>query len=78
MAKTDPLAIDVLWSLRSPWSYLATPRLLDWSRRYALDAATDWREGAHLADAARTAGLDLDELDRIAQRDVDRASSRTD
>jgi len=37
MAKTDPLSIDVFWSFRSPWSYLATPRLLDWSRRYALD-----------------------------------------
>lgn len=31
------LEIDVYWSFRSPWSYLATPRLLDWSRRYALD-----------------------------------------
>jgi 2-hydroxychromene-2-carboxylate isomerase len=34
---TDPLAIDVFWSFRSPWSYLATPRLHDWSRRYRLD-----------------------------------------
>ena len=33
----DPLSIDVFWSFRSPWSYLATPRLLDWSRRYDLD-----------------------------------------
>jgi 2-hydroxychromene-2-carboxylate isomerase len=33
----DPLAIDVFWSFRSPWSYLATPRLHEWSRRYALD-----------------------------------------
>jgi 2-hydroxychromene-2-carboxylate isomerase len=32
-----PLSIDVFWSFRSPWSYLATPRLLDWSRRYDLD-----------------------------------------
>ncbi|HET6472650.1 MAG TPA: 2-hydroxychromene-2-carboxylate isomerase [Pseudomonadales bacterium] len=34
---TTPLSIDVFWSFRSPWSYLATPRLLDWSRRYDLD-----------------------------------------
>jgi 2-hydroxychromene-2-carboxylate isomerase len=33
----QPLSIDVFWSFRSPWSYLATPRLLDWSERYALD-----------------------------------------
>ena len=33
----DTLSIDVFWSFRSPWSYLATPRLLDWSRRYDLD-----------------------------------------
>lgn len=33
------LAIDVFWSFRSPWSYLATPRLLEWSRRYDLDVA---------------------------------------
>jgi 2-hydroxychromene-2-carboxylate isomerase len=31
------LSIDVFWSFRSPWSYLATPRLLDWSQRYDLD-----------------------------------------
>jgi 2-hydroxychromene-2-carboxylate isomerase len=31
------LRIDVFWSFRSPWSYLATPRLLEWSRRYYLD-----------------------------------------
>ena len=24
---SDPLEIDVFWSFRSPWSYLATPRL---------------------------------------------------
>jgi len=34
---SERLSIDVFWSFRSPWSYLATPRLLDWSRRYALD-----------------------------------------
>jgi 2-hydroxychromene-2-carboxylate isomerase len=33
----DPLAIDVFWSFRSPWSYLATPRLADWKRDYQLD-----------------------------------------
>ncbi len=32
----DPLEIDVFWSFRSPWSYLATPRLRDWQNRYAL------------------------------------------
>ena len=30
------LEIDVFWSFRSPWSYLATPRLHDWQRRYDL------------------------------------------
>lgn len=34
---SEALSIDVFWSFRSPWSYLATPRLLDWSRRYQLD-----------------------------------------
>jgi 2-hydroxychromene-2-carboxylate isomerase len=33
----EPLAIDVFWSFRSPWSYLATPRLVEWQARYALD-----------------------------------------
>ena len=33
---SDPLAIDVFWSFRSPWSYLATPRLREWQDRYAL------------------------------------------
>jgi 2-hydroxychromene-2-carboxylate isomerase len=32
----DPLEIDVFWSFRSPWSYLATPRLVEWQNRYAL------------------------------------------
>ena len=32
----EPLEIDVFWSFRSPWSYLATPRLADWQRRYDL------------------------------------------
>jgi 2-hydroxychromene-2-carboxylate isomerase len=31
------LSIDVFWSFRSPWSYLATPRLREWQDRYALD-----------------------------------------
>jgi len=30
------LEIDVFWSFRSPWSYLATPRLADWEQRYRL------------------------------------------
>lgn len=34
---SEPLAIDVFWSFRSPWSYLATPRLAEWSRRYRLE-----------------------------------------
>jgi 2-hydroxychromene-2-carboxylate isomerase len=34
---SDPLELDVFWSFRSPWSYLATGRLADWERRYQLD-----------------------------------------
>lgn len=34
---SEPLAIDVFWSFRSPWSYLATPRLVAWQRRYHLN-----------------------------------------
>ncbi|MDA1073697.1 MAG: DsbA family protein [Proteobacteria bacterium] len=30
------LEIDVFWSFRSPWSYLATPRLRAWQRDYDL------------------------------------------
>jgi 2-hydroxychromene-2-carboxylate isomerase len=30
------LEIDVFWSFRSPWSYLATPRLAEWEERYDL------------------------------------------
>jgi 2-hydroxychromene-2-carboxylate isomerase len=33
---SEPLEIDVFWSFRSPWSYLATPRLAEWQRRYDL------------------------------------------
>jgi len=33
---TTPLEIDVFWSFRSPWSYLATPRLAEWQRKYDL------------------------------------------
>ena len=33
---SEPLAIDVFWSFRSPWSYLATPRLRAWSEQYRL------------------------------------------
>jgi 2-hydroxychromene-2-carboxylate isomerase len=32
-----PLEIDVFWSFRSPWSYLATPRLRQWQGDYDLD-----------------------------------------
>jgi 2-hydroxychromene-2-carboxylate isomerase len=32
----EHLEIDVFWSFRSPWSYLATPRLAEWQRRYVL------------------------------------------
>ena len=31
------LNIDVFWSFRSPWSYLATPRLAQWAITYDLD-----------------------------------------
>lgn len=34
---SDRLGIDLFWSFRSPWSYLATPRLVDWVERYVLD-----------------------------------------
>jgi 2-hydroxychromene-2-carboxylate isomerase len=33
----EPLNIDVFWSFRSPWSYLATPRLRDWNEKYNLN-----------------------------------------
>jgi 2-hydroxychromene-2-carboxylate isomerase len=33
---SDTLEIDVFWSFRSPWSYLATPRLRQWQEQYAL------------------------------------------
>ncbi len=32
-----PLAIDVFWSFRSPYSYLATPRLVRLAAEYAVD-----------------------------------------
>jgi len=31
------LSIDVFWSFRSPWSYLATPRLRQWQSQYDLE-----------------------------------------
>lgn len=34
---SEALEIDVFWSFRSPWSYLATPRLREWQRRYDLE-----------------------------------------
>lgn len=33
---SNELQIDVFWSFRSPWSYLATPRLRDWQQTYEL------------------------------------------
>jgi len=33
---SEPLEIDVFWSFRSPWSYLATPRLRAWQSEYEL------------------------------------------
>ena len=33
---TAPLQIDVFWSFRSPWSYLATPRLRGWKDEFDL------------------------------------------
>ena len=30
------MEIDVFWSFRSPWSYLATKRLRDWQEQYQL------------------------------------------
>jgi len=32
----DPMEIDVFWSFRSPWSYLATKRLRHWQEQYQL------------------------------------------
>ncbi len=33
----ESLEIDVFWSFRSPWSYLATPRLRQWQETYNLN-----------------------------------------
>lgn len=33
---SEPMEIDVFWSFRSPWSYLATRRLRDWQEQYQL------------------------------------------
>ena len=33
----NALRVDVFWSFRSPWSYLATPRLRQWQDEYELD-----------------------------------------
>lgn len=32
----EPMEIDVFWSFRSPWSYLATKRLREWQEQYQL------------------------------------------
>ena len=34
--QSQPMTIEVFWSFRSPWSYLATPRLRDWQTQYDL------------------------------------------
>ena len=34
---SEPLKIDVFWSFRSPWSYLAAPRLRQWQDEYELE-----------------------------------------
>ncbi len=34
---SEPLKIDVFWSFRSPWSYLAVPRLRQWQHEYQLE-----------------------------------------
>ena len=34
---SESLEIDVFWSFRSPWSYLATPRLREWQETYQLN-----------------------------------------
>ena len=36
MTQSQSMAIDVFWSFRSPWSYLATRRLRDWETQYDL------------------------------------------
>lgn len=33
---SEPLKIDVFWSFRSPWAYLAVPRLRQWQHEYQL------------------------------------------
>ena len=33
---SDTLQIEVYWSFRSPWSYLATRRLRQWQEQYQL------------------------------------------
>ncbi len=35
--RTAPLSVDVFWSFRSPYSYLATPRLVRLAAEYELD-----------------------------------------
>jgi 2-hydroxychromene-2-carboxylate isomerase len=34
---SEPMSIDVFWSFRSPWSYLATRRLEQWQDQYQLE-----------------------------------------
>ncbi|NKB98914.1 MAG: 2-hydroxychromene-2-carboxylate isomerase [Pseudomonadales bacterium] len=35
-SKSERMEIDVYWSFRSPWSYLATRRLRDWQEQFQL------------------------------------------
>ncbi len=39
MSTPSPLAVDVFWSFRSPYSYLATPRLVALARTYELEVS---------------------------------------
>lgn len=54
-----PLEIDVFWSFRS------VSRLI-WG------GTKDWHQGEHLARAVARAGLDLAELDALAEKEADR------
>src|SRR5205814_707831 len=70
-ARPMSLAFDVFWSFRSPYSYLATPRLVRLASEYVAEVSRaiwggdvdGWHRGSHLADAAARAGLDLAALD---------------
>jgi len=72
--------VDLFWSFRSPYSYLATPRLVEMRRGHGLafihevgqltfGGVKGWHEGDHLAGAAARAGLDLAEMDAAITSD---------